>query len=202
MEQSSSQKSTPALAPPGAGIPFPQKLFLRVYVRPFVAARSSIEDSKNTFEKITDKILREIADLTDDDLKQKVLVPPQKGLEDSSRYWSIAMALEHLGIVGRKIFSVIDALSHNQTINEKADTAKVKPLGHMSTQESLNDFKAFALSEFLKVQVPNPDSKNKFQHPWFGPMNSREWYWLLGAHQAIHLQQIRAIRKELKRGLR
>jgi len=202
MTQTSSQKATPVLAPPGAGIPLPQKLFLRAYIRPFVAAKSSIEDSKKTFEQITDKILREIADLSDDDLNQKVLVPPQPGLEDSSRYWSIAMALEHLGIVGRKIFQVIDSLSKNLPINETADTAKVKPLGHMSPQESLSDFKNFALLEFSKVQVPHPDSKNKFQHPWFGPMTSREWYWLLGAHQGIHLKQIRNIRKELKRGLR
>jgi hypothetical protein len=189
-------ETTPRLAPPGAGIPLHHKLLLRFYVRPFVAAKTPIEASKRTFEKVTEKILQELQGLSEQELTQKVLVPPQTGLEDSSRFWSIAMTLEHLGIVGRKLCLVIEALSKGQTINEKADIGTLKPFGQMSASESLRDFQNFA-DEFARVQVPHPDSIHRFLHPWFGRMNCREWYWLLGAHQSIHLKQIRQIKKGL-----
>jgi len=200
MKQSLSQDTTPKLAVPGAGIPFHHKVLLRVYVKPFIAAKSSPEASKKTFEKVTEKILKEVEGLTAEELNQKVLVPPQAGLEDSSRFWSIAMTLEHLGIVGRKLSLAVTALSQNLPINEKADIGKLKPFGQMSSAESLQDFKKFALEEFSKLPLPGLNPGNRFHHPWFGMMNNREWYWLLGVHQGLHLKQIREIKKGLTKG--
>jgi len=200
MKQNSSQDTTPNLAAPGAGIPLRQKLLLRIYVKPFIAAKSSPESSQKNFEKVTEKILKELEGLTAEELNQKVLVPPQAGLEDSSRFWSIAMTLEHLGIAGRKISLAVMALSQNQPINEKADIGKLKPFGQMSSAESLQDFKKFALEEFSKTPLPTLNPKNRFHHPWFGLMNNREWYWLLGVHQSLHLKQIREIKKGLSKG--
>ncbi|MGZ5280237.1 MAG: DinB family protein [Pseudobdellovibrionaceae bacterium] len=200
MSQTTSEQFTPKLAAPGAGIPLHHKILLRVYVKPFIAAKSSPEASKKTFKKVTDKILDELEGLTAGQLTQKVLVPPQAGLEDSSRFWSIAMTLEHLGIVGRKISTAVTALSENQPIVEKADTGKMKPFGQISSAESLQDFKKFALEEFSQLPLPSLNPKNRFLHPWFGMMNNREWYWLLGAHQGLHLKQIREIKKGLSKG--
>ncbi len=95
---------------------------------------------------------------------------------------------------------VIQALSDNVEIEEKADIGKLKPFGEMTPAESLEDFKRFAMEEYPRLQIPNPDSKNRYLHPWFGMMNCREWYWLLGAHQLIHLRQIREIKKGLQKG--
>ncbi len=200
MQQNETSKAPPQLDAPGAGIPLLQKLVLRIYIRPFIAAKSSPETSKQTFEKVTAKILKEIEGLTAFEISEPVLVPPQKGLEDSSRYWSIAMTLEHMGIVGRKLGLVVEALSNHLPINEKADIGKLKPFGQMSVAESVEDFKRFAFEEFPKIKVLQADCKNKFKHPWFGNMIAREWYWLIGAHQMIHLKQIREIKKGLSKG--
>ena len=60
MAQETPQQKTPQLAPPGAGIPFPQKLVLQLYVRTFFAYKTQSEVSKKRFEKINKKIIQEI----------------------------------------------------------------------------------------------------------------------------------------------
>jgi hypothetical protein len=197
MSQTETAQITPSLAPPGAGIPFYQTILLRLFVRPFIAAKSSPEASKKIFDIATAKIMKELDGLTALQLNKKILVPPQAGLEDSSRFWSISMVLEHLAIVGRKLCMVVEALSHDIAINEKADIAKLKPFGEIPAADSIEDFKKFASEEFSKLQVLKPQSKNKFKHPWFGDMTAAEWYWLIGVHQGLHLKQIRAIKKGL-----
>lgn len=191
----------PQLAPPGAGIPLPQRILCRYYLRPFVAGRSKWEESKKHFEKLSEKILKEIEGLSENQLNQRVLVPAQPGLEDSSRYWSVAMTLEHLVIVGRAILAGVESLSHEQVPDYKVDTAKVKPSGKRTADDDIADFKKFSSEEFaaLHEKIKNKDSRITLSHPWFGPMTAKEWYWLLAMHQGIHLKQIRNIKKNLTR---
>ena len=56
------ETAMPKLAPPGAGIPWPQKMLLRFIIGPFVAGRTDWSISEDRFNKLTDKILKEIAD--------------------------------------------------------------------------------------------------------------------------------------------
>jgi len=191
----------PRLAPPGAGIPIYQKLLLKLVVGPFISAKTPWEKSQRTFEKISEKIFQEVEGLSENELNQRVLVPPQTGLEDSSRYWSIKMTLEHLGIVGRKIFLVVSELSHGRTPQEKADIALLKPQGKMTALQTVQDFKNFTSNDFqqLNQNLGDRNSSAKFSHPWFGFMNAQQWYWLLGTHQIVHLKQIREIKKGLKK---
>lgn len=191
-----SQKE-PQLAPPGAGIPFLNRMALRLYVIPFVASKTPWDESKKRFRKITAKILQEVEGLSEEQMSRKVLVPPQRGLEDSSRYWSVAMTLEHLGIVGRGIRQAVEALTHDQVPQVEVNIALVKPHGRLNPAEALNDFKKFALEEFETVNIGDRSSPLKLKHPWFGPLNAQCWYWLMAVHQGIHWQQIRAIKKGL-----
>ena len=189
---------SPLLAPPGAGIPWFARLFLKYYVNPFVAANAPWEQSKIRFEKVTEKILHEIEGLSEDLLVQRVLIPPKLGIEDSSRNWSIAMTLEHLVIVGTQIGRGIEALSAGNSPVGKADTAKVKPFGEMTAAESIESFKKFSLTDYPNLKISSQVSKVKYRHPWFGMMNAQQWYWLLPTHQRLHLEQIQAIKKGLK----
>lgn len=191
----------PKLAPPGAGIPWPAKIFLRLYTRPFVAAKASWEESKENFIKVNQKIFNEIQGLSSERLDQRILVPPQLGLEDSSRYWSVAMTLEHLVIVSSQVAAVIESLSAGKVPLTKADTSKVKPKGLNEPQFWVDTFRNFCLQSYPQIQVNDPQSKIKFMHPWFGPMTAREWYWLMPVHHGIHLKQIREIKKALQREL-
>ena len=187
----------PKLAPPGAGLPFLIALFARYITGPLIAANSDWDKNANDFEQINRKILRELEGLEPGLLEQKVLVPPQAGLEDSSRYWSISMTLEHLCIVNEAMKGVILALANGIIPEGKASTAAVKPAGQIPSAKVVQDFSAQVggLNYILNEGAKDKDSKLRFLHPWFGPMTAKQWQWLLHAHAGIHLKQIRAIKR-------
>jgi hypothetical protein len=196
-----SQTSTeePVLAAPGAGIPLPQKLMMRFFVKPFVAGRTSWEISEANFHKINKKILSAMEGLTESQLTTRILVPPQMGLEDSSRYWSIKMVLEHLLIVSGQMMQLIPFLSEGIIPNEKADIAKMKPKNELTLNETVTRFKKLISTDFeqLNASIKNRASNTKFYHPWFGNMSAKQWYWLLAMHHGLHLKQLREIKKRL-----
>lgn len=187
------------LAPPGAGLPFHQRIMLRWYVFPFIAKNADPGLSAKSFNVVYKKILESVKGLTEKQLNQKVLVPPQIGLEDSSRYWSIAMTLDHLLIVGKQIEKGVIELSNGRAIPVKVDIAKVKPTEKNSAEDMVNEFENFITESPHRIVegAKNWESTMTHFHPWFGPFPLKGWYWLLGAHGGIHLKQIRAIKKQL-----
>jgi uncharacterized damage-inducible protein DinB len=173
---------------------------MRHYLNPFVASKTPWEVSSRRFKKTTDRIENMIEDLSPEDLERRVLIAPMTGLEDSSRYWSIKMVLEHLVIVGRKTAFVLKELDAGRYPEGSADTAKVKPTGDSSLEETLARFRKFTRVEYpaLLDSLRNRDRSHlKYRHPWFGSMNMRGWYWLLSTHQRIHMKQIEAIQREM-----
>lgn len=197
--KASTESSAPRLAPPGAGIPLYQIVALRLMVKPLIANRSPWEESQENFLRITRKIRRELEGLSPEQLEKKVLIEPMTGLEDSSRYWSIAMTLDHVLIVARQMAMLIKELDAGRTPPGVASTAAVKPSGAPTANEILASFDQFCDVEFpaLLPSLQNRQSPVKFLHPWFGPMKAQAWYWLLGTHHGLHLKQIRAIKKGL-----
>ncbi|MCC2679856.1 MAG: hypothetical protein K0R29_2432 [Pseudobdellovibrio sp.] len=189
----------PQLQAPGAGLPWYHNLMLKYYVGPFVAGRSDWNVNEQTFHKVNGRILKEIESLTEKQLSTKILVPPQLGLEDSSRYWSVAMVLEHLVIVTEQVYKGVIELSNGRVPPVKVDIAKVKPLGSMPPLEAVEEFKLLVSEDFKKflLQVGDKNSKLTLLHPWFGPFKARQWFWLLGMHHGLHLKQIREIKKRL-----
>jgi hypothetical protein len=180
---------------PGAGIPLYQKLYLKWYVSPFIAAKSDWEADTRSFNLLNRKILDAVEKLDDAQLAKRVLVPPQQGLEDSSRYWSAAMTLEHLLIVGKNMKAIIISLSKGVVPDGKADTARVKPAGAATPQEILAQFRDFSATAATDIDRDVKDRKStaKFAHPWFGPFMAHQWHWVLAAHTGLHLKQLRAI---------
>lgn len=187
------------LAPPGAGIGFFTELFLKVYVNPFVTKKATWESCETSFKKLHSLILKELESIPVDKAELRILVPPQKGLEDSSRYWSVKMLVEHLLIVGTQGQTAIIRLSKEEHMSELVSTADVKPLGEASYSLILDKFRNFSASlpDDLSSRVVNKESRSTLKHPWFGAFNSKQWYWLLGMHASIHLHQL----KEIKKGL-
>lgn len=189
-----------SLDKPGAGIPFYQALYLRLYVKPFISARSDWDADTRAFNLINEKLLNAVGKLDEVQLSKRVLVPRQRGLEDSSRYWSAAMALEHLLIVGTGVKNIIINLSKGIVPDGKADTATVKPSGTPTAKEVLEQYRAFAASAPAEIDNAVKDRKSaaKFAHPWFGPFTAHQWHWLLAVHTGLHLKQVRAIIAGLK----
>jgi hypothetical protein len=185
----------PKLAPPGAGVPFLQMLYMRAYLGPLVAARATWPQSRRAFEHLYGEIELLSSKLSDERMVKRVLVAPMPGLEDSSRYWSPAMVLEHLVIVGVAMERAILELSHGRVPPGKADTAKVKPLGQTPVPEIRARYRDFYQGAPARIEAAVGDwrSKARMRHPWFGPFNARQWAWVLGAHAHIHRRQLREI---------
>jgi len=188
------------LQKPGAGVPWYQLLFLRLYIKPFVAAKGGWEKDKADFARINAKILKICDGLNNVELGRRILVPKQPGLEDSSRYWSAAMTLEHMVIVGHGIRDITISLSKGIVPGGAADTAAVKPQGAMTPAESLDAFRNFAARtmEEIDTALGDTDSTAVFKHPWFGDFNTRQWHWMLAMHSIVHLRQLREIAKRAK----
>lgn len=56
-----------------------------------------------------------------------MLIERVRGLEDSSRYWSVWMTLDHLRIMNSRLGKVITSLAKGVIPPGKASTANVKP---------------------------------------------------------------------------
>lgn len=184
-----------SLGKPGAGVGLLQGLVMKYYIGPFIAAKSDWVADRQAFADTSKKILSLVEGLDKAQLSQKVLVPSQRGLEDSSRYWSVAMVLEHLMIVGMGMRDIIIRLSQNKVPPGKADTARVKPPGKTPPEAVLASYKNFVdtLSDQMDTAIENRDSKAVYTHPWFGKFTAHQWHWLLAAHNRIHLQQLQGI---------
>lgn len=190
-----------SLARPGAGPGWPVKLYLRFYMGPQVAAKASWQENVKRFHDTSQNMLRMAERLDNGQLQKRVLVPRLRGLEDSSRYWSAAMTLEHVMTVGMGMRDIIIRLSQGQTPPGKVDTARVKPQGRLPAQAVLDNYKQFAAVLMPQIDAAVPadkrDNPATYIHPWFGAFNLRQWHWLLAEHNDVHLRQMREIAARL-----
>lgn len=190
----------PVLDKPGAGVPTFERLFYKYYVGPYIAARSDWDKNWDTFDRINRKTIALADNLSDEKLTTRILVPRLRGIEDSSRYWSVAMTLEHLVIVGTGITSIVKSLGNNIVPPIKVNTASVKPKGAHAPRTDMNDFHQFAGSARMVIEGATrlPISRmHTLDHPWFGPFDALQWQWMLGVHGVIHYRQIKAIVAQL-----
>lgn len=189
----------PKLAAPGAGLPWWQLLLLRYFVFPRYSKKMTWESSQAFFEREGQKILRIARTLKPEDLIKRVLVKPMVGIEDSSRYWSVAMVMEHLTIVGDQIADGVVQISKGRRPEKKADVAAVKPGGDIPADKAVERYQGFMGLFLKKTSDPaiNRSSSEKFLHPWFGPLDARQWMALSAVHQQIHRKQAEAIQAGL-----
>lgn len=189
------------LAAPGAGVPWYVRLALRYYIGPRVAGRAEWARETQRFFDSSAEIVKIAETLHNGQLQKRVLVPRLRGLEDSSRYWSAAMTMEHLMIVGTGMRDIIIRLSQGQVPPGRADTARVKPQGKLPAQNVLENYKAFTTTLMPQIENAVPPEKRDgaltYDHPWFGPFTLRQWHWLLAEHNAIHLRQMQEIAARL-----
>ncbi len=184
-----------SLGKPGAGIPLPARLAIRYLLKPLVIRKVPWQTCAVLADKASGKFLAELDRVPPDLAIKRVLVPKQAGLEDSSRYWSAAMTARHLVIVGENIEKIILSLSHGQRFPVVADTAKVKPEVEKNDIDALKVYAVFAQSVVKRIEasVGDRNAPLTHDHPWFGPMTAKDWFWLLGRHTNIHTLQLKNI---------
>lgn len=189
----------PKLQAPGAGIPALELLIAKHFIFPKRFKTTSDQKAVADFQEESEKILKLARGLTAQQLSERRLIPRLRGLEDSSRYWSVAMAMEHLIIVGNGTRGIILALARNHTDLPKRGTADVKPSTALDALQTVDKFEEFTNTFVRSVEKVDFDKypEARHPHPWFGPLTARQWLVFTAPHQVIHRQQIEAIIQRL-----
>ena len=187
----------PQLAPPGAGLPRIELWVARTLFgwRRFTGSRRFFSEH---FQQERANIGGLIQGLEPEAAARRVLIKRCRGLEDSSRYWSVWMTLDHLRIVNGQIAQVIGALSHGVTPGGKASTAKVKPSPEVTGSVSAEYEAACDKLLATVAKISNLKTSLEYAHPWFGALNAAGWHALAGTHMRIHRVQMERILHGLK----
>lgn len=192
------ETNMPDLDAPGAGLPAIQEFLLKHLAFPILRRVVSWEWALAIFEREGRLILAQVLDASAEQRLARVLVPRMMGIEDSSRYWSLAMTLDHIVIVSSGVLELIVRLSHGDKTDVIVDTAHVKPDVHAPAdiEQKFEEFVSH-FREQLESRVKNKRSAHCHVHPWFGCLDPHGWLVMLAIHQFIHRRQIVQIRKRL-----
>lgn len=188
--------AAPPLEAPGAGLPAHHLLLARLALPVFCL--SSWERAQRRFDEEGVRILALCGGLSEDRLTRKVLVSGVFGIEDSSRFWSAAMALEHLIKVNGLIADILETLGGGGRVGFELLIKDVKPTGALGagTPAAFADSLAAHRARFLDPRIDRRAS-GRFKHPWFGPLTARQWQCFAPVHQRIHRRQLEAILRGL-----
>jgi hypothetical protein len=188
--------TTPQLAPPGAGLPWIERFIANLRIR-WKARRVTRASNQALFEQERDVMLKILADCPQDLLAKPVLIARLRGLEDSSRYWSLLMVADHLRIVNREVAGVITALAAGRVPQREASIAGVKPSVKV-TPAVIDEF-VTGCDSFTEAVAAVEDLKTaaQFSHPWFGPMDAATWQFMAAFHMTLHRRQMERIRAGL-----
>lgn len=186
------QDPSPKLAAPGAGLPKPELFIARTRLA-LRCRRGSRESFLTGFHDEREKIKRLLAHLSPAQRGHRVLIRRVRGLEDSSRHWSVWMTLDHLRITNHAFAGFIASLAKGHIPDLGVDTAALKPDPDVTGEvEALFEANCEALAQSAGK---NDDLKTKARHPhpWFGPLDAYHWLALADMHQTLHRVQIQRI---------
>ena len=186
----------PELAPPGAGLPAPELWIGRA----LLAVRRRWRTPAQFADEFRGErvVIRRMVEATDPARRgERVLIPRPRGLEDSSRFWSVWMTLDHLRITNSSFAMVIRSLSQGRVPQKKASTADVKPDPEVTGAVEA-DYEA-SCDRLLETAVSIPDLNTpvSYAHPWFGPLDAAGWLAVSSLHMGLHREQIHRIRARL-----
>ncbi len=191
----SSKLPEPKLAKPGAGLPFMEWAIAKYILLPGLFRETGSTQAIEHFVRESEKITALSCQLSPEMLTERRLIPRHRGLEDSSRYWSVAMALEHLVIVGDMMRQVVVDLSNGGTNLRQIGIADVKPGLNVDPAKALPAFEEMTERFVRETTAAQIDAfpRSTYPHPWFGPLNAHQWLTFAAPHERIHRKQIEAI---------
>ena len=191
-------RNEPKLKPAGSGLPFLERQALRLLCVPISLQCTSWNRSRQRFIDEAAACLEIYRQLPPEKCSQKVLIKRLGGFEDSSRYWSPSMVLEHMVLVAKAMTNIIVTLDREQYLVFDARITQFKPKeNHEACLAGFFDTSMRECAERLQ-HVNNRNSRATHAHPWFGKLNAHGWHTVLALHQKIHRQQLELIRDALK----
>jgi len=128
---------------------------------------------------------------------KRILIARLRGLEDSSRNWSVWMTLDHLRITNEAFAHVVTELAEGRIPEGEASTAAVKPTAQPTSAVEADYERSCDGVLAAVAAAPQLKTANRFSHPWFGPLDAFAWLALSSLHLGIHRAQIAAILKGL-----
>jgi len=189
-----SQELIEDLGKAGGGLSSGRAFFLKYLGFPLLNSIILWERALDIFEKEGGKVLSLARSMEKDKLFERVLVPKLFGLEDNSRYYSVAMVIEHLIIVGSALKKRIPLLSQGKNFDKEIKIEDYKP--YMEIDDTIIDEYEIFLHGFRKEVEENVDNiylENRHEHPWFGELKAKDWSVMGAIHQIVHRRQIEAI---------
>jgi uncharacterized damage-inducible protein DinB len=190
------EQQQPSLQQPGAGLPLPELYIAKFRFWQF-RRRNTVGSLKAMFEQEQSTIQKLLEAITPSDGAKQVLIRRLRGMEDSSRNWSVYMTLNHLSIVNGGVAKSIRTLLREETPSGRVGTADVKPEPD-SDASSVDTFNRVC-STYLKTIKGGGDLKTRatHNHPWFGPLNAYSWHALVAFHMRLHRRQIELIAEQV-----
>lgn len=189
---SSPDSTLSRLAAPGAGLPAPELWIARLLfrIRHRLTSRPAAEAQ---FAVERDRIERLVAQCAPEEAAERVLIRRLRGLEDSSRHWSVWMTLDHLRIVNVATAGTIRGLLAGKAPRHVASTAAVKP--SPAVDERVVAAFGASCDEITRVCAGAASLRTaaRYAHPWFGPLDADGWHFLAGFHLGLHRRQIELI---------
>lgn len=192
-------ETEPKLAAPGTGLP-PHELMIGRMLFALGRRLQSRAKVRERFVREHSTISGLVARCPEELRGQRVLVARSPGMEDSSRYWSVWMTLDHLRITNLAFAMAVGSLAKGEVPGRKASTADVKP--DPGVDAAVEAAFAASCGEYLRVEEAVADLRTplRYEHPWFGPLDAAGWHALAAGHMRIHRRQLENILGCLGRG--
>lgn len=195
---SSAKNNSPILLQaPGMGLPKLELFAARVLVRAkaLVTSRSDVAE---ILEHEKNEILKLVKELDPSLCSKQVLIKRLRGLEDSSRFWSIYMTIDHLRIVNSEIAELIKSLSDGHAHKRNVSIAAVKPEVSADAKTIPEFENSCKLLQDTVLKIDNLKTQATWPHPWFGKFNAAQWYFLAAFHMNLHRKQMLLIQGQLR----
>src|SRR5437868_13060383 len=106
----------PVLDRPGAGLPFPEAQLIRYVIFPWACLTTDWEEATRKFRTTGEAILGVSRKVPSPQFEKPVLIDRVRGIEDSSRFWSVEMVIEHLITVGGRFRTILECLDNNKPV--------------------------------------------------------------------------------------
>lgn len=186
------------LAPAGAGLSPGRAFLAKRLLFPMLKRTITFPKALDIFTAQGRRVVKTSAALSEEELFERVMVPPLFGLEENSRYYSTAMVIKHLLTVGEALRDRIPALSRGEVPKREVKIEDYKPYTELDDDiveryaEFIEGFKESLLSNLADI-----DSPSTYAHPWFGELDVKGWMVMGMVHQIVHRRQIDAIVKRL-----
>jgi hypothetical protein len=185
------------LEKPGAGLPPAEAWLSRWVLLPFITGVLPSDRAITMLTRFGEKALSHLDRVGEKQSEQRVLIPRLRGMEDSSRYWSMLMTIEHLLITGEGMARMVESLARREPIQLVVRIEDVKPSLTPQRDDVMTAYRDFLASYPERMRpLLAFDLKATFMrhpHPWFGQMTAHEWLCLNALHHRIHEAQLRAI---------